>query len=62
MSQRRHPEIKGYVLIAEYPGCNRKKGHFEPYTTGEFSNYPDVWKPVYHEDVVRDNKLKSIGI
>ena len=38
----------GFRLIREYPGCNRKIGDYEPFTTGEFIKYPDVWKPVYH--------------
>jgi hypothetical protein len=59
---RRHPEIKGYILIADYPGNSRKIGHFEPYTTVSFSGYPHLWKPVYHQDVLRDNKLKELGI
>lgn len=38
---------KGFVLIREYPGCNRKVGSFEKYTTGEFLRYSEIWKPVY---------------
>lgn len=30
---KKHPEIKGYTLLQEYPGCNRKVGDFEPYTS-----------------------------
>ena len=60
--RRNHPRYKGFILIAEYPGCRRKKGDFEPYTTGDFLNYPDVWKPVLHDDVARDEKLKQLGI
>ena len=60
--KRRHPRIKGYILIAEYPGMARPLGTFEPYTTGLYSKYPSVWKEVYHEDVVRDEKLKELGI
>ncbi len=59
---RRHPEIKGYILIADYPSNKRPLGTFEPYTTGLFSKYPHIWKPVYYDDVIRDKKLKSIGI
>jgi hypothetical protein len=59
---RRHPEIKGYILIADYPGNRRKIGDFEPYTSGLFSNYPHLWKPVYHQDVLRDKKLTELGI
>lgn len=59
---RRHPEIKGYILIADYPGNRRNIGDFEPYTSGEFSKYPHLWKPVYYHDVIRDKKLKELGI
>lgn len=38
---------KGFVLIMEYPKCNKKVGAFEPYTSGEFLNYPKFWKPIY---------------
>jgi hypothetical protein len=57
---RRHPDIKGYILIREYPNCNRRKGDFEPYTSGQFSNYPEIWQPVYHKEYIRDQKLKKI--
>ena len=57
---QRHPRYKGFILIAEYPGCNRRKGSFEPYTSGEFLKYPDVWKPVLHDDVARDEKIAKI--
>lgn len=60
--RRRHPEIKGYILILDYPGNQRPLGTFEPYTTGQFSQYPHIWKPVYYEDVIRDKKLKKLGI
>lgn len=40
----------GYILRIEYPGCNKRKGYFEPYTTGEFSKYPEIWKPVYEKN------------
>ena len=56
----RHPEIKGYVLLLEYPGCNRKVGDFEPYTSGEFSKYPNIWKPVLHKEVEREKKLNQL--
>jgi hypothetical protein len=55
-----HPEIKGYILIQEYPGCSKKVGDFEPYTSGEFSKYPNIWKPVYYKEVERDKKIKEI--
>ncbi len=60
--KRKHPEIKGYKLIMDYPGNRRPLGTFEPYTTGEFSKYPQIWMPVYYDDVIRDKKLKKLGI
>lgn len=60
--RRKHPEIKGYRLIMDYPGNQRPLGAFEPYTSGEFSKYPKIWEPVYYEDVIRDKKLKQLGI
>lgn len=36
----------GFVLKREYPG-SKQKGVFEPFTTGNFFNYPEVWSPVY---------------
>lgn len=42
-------EIKGYVLIKEYPG-SKGIGYFEKYTTGELDKYPEFWKPVYEEE------------
>lgn len=59
---RKHHEIKGYILIADYPGNRRRVGDFEPYSTGEFSRYPHLWKVVYHQDVIRDIKLTELGI
>ncbi len=40
-------QIIGFKLKFQYPGCRRHVGSFEPYTTGEFLKYPDVWEPVY---------------
>jgi hypothetical protein len=57
---RKHPEIKGYILIQEYPGCRKRIGDFEPYTSGEFSKYPHIWKPVYHKEIEREIKLNKI--
>lgn len=37
----------GFILIKKYPRCKKPLGYFEPYTTGEFLNYPDNWKPVF---------------
>lgn len=53
----KHPEIAGYILLQEYPGCMRKVGDFEPYTTGSFSKYPHIWKPVYHKHIEREKKI-----
>ena len=52
--------IKGFILLIEYPGCNKKVGHYEPYTTGEFLKYPKIWEPVYHKNYLRDLKIESI--
>lgn len=59
-TRNKHPEIKGYILIQEYPGCNKSVGDFEPYSTGFFSKYPHIWKPVYHKEVERENKIKKL--
>jgi uncharacterized protein (DUF952 family) len=59
---RKHPKIKGYVLIADYPGNRRPIGYFEPYTTGLYSKFPHLWKPVYYKDVIRNEKLEKLGI
>lgn len=56
----RHPEIKGYKLLQKYPGCNKEVGDFEPYTTGDFSNYPNIWEPVYHKHIDRENKINQL--
>ena len=59
---RKNNRIKGYILIADYPGNKRPIGTFESYTTGQFSKYPHLWKEVLWPDVIRDEKLKQIGI
>jgi hypothetical protein len=59
-SKETHPEIKGFTLIQTYPGCSKPVGHFEPYTSGEFINYPHIWKPVYHKQVEREKKINEI--
>lgn len=56
----KHPEISGYILLQEYPGCIRKVGDFEPYTTGVFSKYPHIWKPVYHKHIEREKKIDTL--
>lgn len=38
----------GFILIREYPR-SKKLHSFEPYTTGEFLRYPEIWKPIYNE-------------
>ena len=57
---RKHPLYKGFILIREYPGCNRSKGSFEPYTSGKFLNFPEIWEPVLHDDVKRDKTIDRI--
>jgi hypothetical protein len=59
-SKETHSEIKGFTLIQTYPGCSKPVGHFEPYTSGEFINYPHIWKPVYHKQVEREKKINEI--
>ena len=51
---------EGFILLIEYPGCNRKVGDFEKYTTGDFLNYPKIWKPVYTKKYMRDEKIETI--
>ncbi len=41
----------GFRKIAKYPGNRLPLGVFEPYTTGELLQYPDVWEPVYDHPV-----------
>lgn len=52
--------IKGFILLREYPGCKKKKGDFEPYTSGEFLKYPEIWKPVYTQSYIRENRIDKI--
>jgi hypothetical protein len=59
-SKETHSEIKGFTLVQTYPGCSKPVGHFEPYTSGEFINYPHIWKPVYHKQVEREKKINEI--
>jgi hypothetical protein len=40
----------GFILLVEYPGCRKRRGDFEPYTTGEFMAYPKIWKPVFKSE------------
>jgi len=57
---RKHPKYKGFILLREYPGCNKKKGDLEPYTSGMFLQYPEIWQPVYHTDYLRDMKIEQL--
>ena len=54
-----HPEIKGFILLQEYPGCNEKIGDFVHYDPN-FSKYPNIWKPVLYKEVERDRKLNEL--
>lgn len=42
----------GYELIKTYPG-SKGLGYCEKYTTGELSNYPEFWKPIYEEEKIK---------
>lgn len=57
---RMHPRYSGFILLIKYPGCRREVGDFEPYTNGEFLNFPLIWKPVLHTDIMRDEKIEEI--
>ena len=48
-------KCKGFILIREYPN-SKKVGSFEPFTTGEFLRYPEIWKPIYEDETVRTEK------
>lgn len=41
-------KLIGFILLIEYPGCRKKIGDFESFTTGEFLSYPQIWKPIYN--------------
>lgn len=58
--KNKHPRIKGYILIADYPGNTKNIGYFEKYTNGKFCQYPHLWKHVYHKDFLRDEKINEI--
>jgi len=60
MFSRKHPLYKGFILIRKYPGCRKEIGDFEPLTSGDFLNYPEIWKPVYHDDILRDMKIDKV--
>ena len=53
-------KYKGFKLLIEYPGCNKKVGDFVPLTTGEFFKYPKLWEPVYTDQELRKQKLKKL--
>lgn len=59
-TKKRHELYKGFILIRDYPGNRRKIGDFEPYTSGDFLRYPEIWSPVLHDDIARDNKINDI--
>jgi len=41
-------KLIGFTLLIEYPNCRKKIGDFEPLTTGQFLQYPLIWKPIYN--------------
>ncbi len=45
----KNKKIVGYILKKKYPGCSKKVGDFEPYTTGVFSHFPEIWMPIYED-------------
>lgn len=53
-------DIKGFILMIEYPGCSKRVGYYEKCTSGEFLNYPAIWKPVFKKRYLRDVKIKEI--
>ncbi len=53
-------KYKGFILLREYPGCNKRKGDFEPFTSGRFLNYPEIWQPVYTKQYLRDKNLDDL--
>jgi|CXWL01.1.fsa_nt_gi hypothetical protein len=55
-------KCKGFVLIREYPNCRKKIGSFEPFTTGEFLRYPDIWKPIYESEIIVEVERHIIEI
>lgn len=55
-------DVKGFILLIEYPGCRKSVGDFEPRTSGEFLKYPKIWKPVFTEQYIRNRKLEELGI
>lgn len=55
-------KCKGFVLIREYPNCRRKVGSFEPFTTGEFLRYPDIWQPIFESGSVVETERYTIEI
>lgn len=54
-------KYKGFILLRKYPGCNKKVGDFEPFTSGEFLNYPEIWAPIYTDREIRKQKLEKIN-
>lgn len=41
--------IISFKLIKKYPGCKHELGYIEPYTTGEYVDYPEFWEPQYKQ-------------
>jgi hypothetical protein len=54
-------KIKAFELIKKYPNWNKPLGHQEPYTSGDFLNYPDFWKPIYELDFNISNVSLYLG-
>lgn len=52
-------KVIGFKLKVKYPGCNKEIGYFEPLTTGEFMNYPDIWEPVWVDDTSKEINKES---
>lgn len=61
MSSNMSNKYLGFRLLIEYPGCNKKVGDFEPFTTGHFLRYPKIWKPIYTEREIRRQKLNKLN-
>ncbi len=53
-------KIKGFILLREYPNCDKKVGDYEPYTSGYFLKYPEIWQPVYKKSYIREQKIDKI--
>lgn len=60
-SQIEGKKITGYQLIKQYPGCSKPIGTYEPFTTGEYSKWPEFWKPVYESDIEIGGYKAEVG-